>query len=58
MTTAEYYAAARSFGLRESKTPGVWIHRNREFINVPDPDCLSPENRRFTINKLRELLGE
>ena len=55
MEIEEYYAAARALGLRPTHIPGVWLDRDDQTRNVPDPEGLNFKNRRHTIERLREL---
>ncbi len=57
MTCEEYYAAARAMGLRPSSVRGVWLDREGHTRALPDPEDLSPENRRRTIEDVRDYYG-
>lgn len=57
MTIAQYYAAIRSLGLKESNVPNVYWDIDGTTRNVRDPNGLSEAQRAEFIAKLKFEMG-
>lgn len=57
MTVDEYFEAVRQMGLMKTAISTVFITRDREVFNVPNPHDYKPEGRREIIDALRRKLG-
>lgn len=57
MTTIDdYYAAVKRLG-RPSNVPTVYIDKDGEPFNVPDPTKMTSDQRTETLQKIRQNLG-
>jgi len=57
MTEDQYWAAVRRLGLRPSNVPFVYLDRDNEAHNAPDPKNMTMEQRAETIERIKRNLG-